>query len=115
MRPPRLRTFVSFQEQTVQRTPAGGSFTKPNTVAQAWCHAAPASAREAFVADQLRTEVDMVLHLQDNPAIKSNQGATFRDGRVFTVLAVERSDAKPGWIKVFCRQYREETQTEGAS
>lgn len=110
-RPAQLRTYATFQEQVTQRTAAGGAGVKTNAVAQVWCHAMPASSREIYLNEQLRTEIDLVLVTRAHPAIKSDQQVVLRDGRVFVVLSVERSDAEPGWIKVFVRQYREETQT----
>ncbi len=109
-RPSKFRSYLSFQSKTAQADDEGGRQEKPNTICQVWGHVGAASGSESWLANELRSVVEYSVTIAKRNDIKADMLVVDRKGRVLEVLAVVDDDDDARFIKIPCRQYRENTQ-----
>lgn len=106
-RPSRFRSFLSFKSKTVLLDEAGGSPSAPNTVFQVWGHIGSATGNEQWVAQEQRSQTEVIIEIARRDDVNADMLVTDRAGRVFEVLAVPADDDTPRFMFIPCRRYRD--------
>ncbi len=114
MRIAKLRFRVVFQQSSSERDEGGGLTPAVwGPVCECWADVLPASAREVWAAEQLKTQVDTVVTIRNRNDLRTGMRVVIEaTDQVLRISALTIPDADRSWLKVMCVADKQRTQTK---